>query len=309
MVESPIVIGIVGDLAAGRKTLAKGVAQALGEHNTTIFCTDDYRRYDLQELERTGMSELHPDGLHIDVIEQHIRLLKQGEAVLKPVYNDATGKVDSQDYIKPKQFVIVEGLHGYFTKGLRDLYDIKFYLAPAEELRFKWKIRSDAVKPGYNEEKARKALIKFEPDSEAFIRPQKKWADMVIVYHKLAKSAVESDSNLGISMILRPTLSHIEWAGILSSLPDHDDIRLELDRDMGLPVDRLEINGDITDEAALSLKSHIQGALPETIDSESLDKLGWFHDLSGEEKQSQTFALAQLIAALHILNIDKSDHA
>ncbi|MGL4620237.1 MAG: zeta toxin family protein, partial [Chroococcidiopsis sp.] len=46
MSNRPIVLGIVGDSAAGKTTLTKGIAQVLGEENVTVICTDDYHRYD-----------------------------------------------------------------------------------------------------------------------------------------------------------------------------------------------------------------------------------------------------------------------
>ena len=78
--------------------------------------------------------------------------------------------------IQPRKFVIVEGLLGYSTKAARDAYDVKVYLAPPEDLRAKWKIKRDTRKRGYTDEQVLEALRKREPDSEAFIRPQRQWS-------------------------------------------------------------------------------------------------------------------------------------
>ena len=45
----PIILGIVGDSAAGKTTLTRGIAQVLGPENVTLICTDDYHRYDRQQ--------------------------------------------------------------------------------------------------------------------------------------------------------------------------------------------------------------------------------------------------------------------
>ncbi len=42
MSHRPIILGIVGDSAAGKTTLTKGIAQVLGSENVTVICTDDY---------------------------------------------------------------------------------------------------------------------------------------------------------------------------------------------------------------------------------------------------------------------------
>jgi phosphoribulokinase len=46
MSHRPIILGIVGDSAAGKTTLTRGIAQILGEENVTVIGTDDYHRYD-----------------------------------------------------------------------------------------------------------------------------------------------------------------------------------------------------------------------------------------------------------------------
>jgi phosphoribulokinase len=80
--------------------------------------------------------------------------------------------------------VIVEGLLGYYTRASRDAYDVKVYLAPPEDLRAHWKIKRDTRKRGYEPEAQVIDQIKArEPDSEAFIRPQRQWADVVVSFY------------------------------------------------------------------------------------------------------------------------------
>ncbi|MEO1180078.1 MAG: phosphoribulokinase, partial [Cyanobacteria bacterium J06636_28] len=129
MAERPIILGIVGDSAAGKTTLTRGIAQVLGEHDVTTICTDDYHRYDRKQRKEMGISALHPDCNYVDIIEQHLGLLRQGQPILKPIYNHTTGEFDAPEYIEPKKFVIVEGLLGYSSKIARDAYDVKVYLA------------------------------------------------------------------------------------------------------------------------------------------------------------------------------------
>ena len=41
-----IILGVVGDSAAGKTTLTRGLVRVLGEDNVTHVCIDDYHRYD-----------------------------------------------------------------------------------------------------------------------------------------------------------------------------------------------------------------------------------------------------------------------
>ncbi|MEM9568297.1 MAG: phosphoribulokinase, partial [Cyanobacteria bacterium P01_E01_bin.34] len=148
MSDRPILLGIVGDSAAGKTTLTRGIAQVLGEENVTAICTDDYHRYNRQQRAELGISALHPDCNYLDIMEQHISQLRTGKPILKPIYNHSTGDFDPPEYIKPSKYVIIEGLLGYSTRISRDSFDVKVYLAPPEDLRYSWKIKRDMRKRG-----------------------------------------------------------------------------------------------------------------------------------------------------------------
>lgn len=158
MVQRHIILGIVGDSAAGKTTLTNGIAQVLGQENVTVICTDDYHRYDRRQRKELGITALHPDCNYLDIIQQHLSLLRSGQPILKPIYNHDTGSFDPPEYIKPNKFVIVEGLLGYYTREVRNAYDVKVYLAPPESLRATWKIKRDTRKRGYTDEQVLAAL-------------------------------------------------------------------------------------------------------------------------------------------------------
>jgi len=179
MSHRPIILGIVGDSAAGKTTLTRGIAQVLGEENVTIICTDDYHKYDRSQRSQIGITALHPDCNHLDIMQQHLSLLRSGQPILKPNYSHKTGTFEAPTYIKPNRFIIIEGLLRYSTRAARDCYDVKVYLAPPETLRAQWKVKRDTQKRGYTEEQVLEELRKREPDSAEYIRPQRAWADIV----------------------------------------------------------------------------------------------------------------------------------
>ena len=211
----PIILGIVGDSAAGKTTLTRGIAQILGEDNVTVICTDDYHRYDRKQRAEMGISALHPDCNYLDIIQQHLALLRTGQSVLKPIYNHTTGEFDPPEYIQPKRYVIVEGLLGYSTRGMRDAYDVKVYLAPPEEVRAGWKIKRDTRKRGYTEEQVREQMRKRESDSDNFIRPQRQWADVVVTFYPPGGEPM-NEVLLNARLVLRPTIPHPDFTHILN---------------------------------------------------------------------------------------------
>ncbi len=60
IVDRPIILGIVGESAAGKTTLANGIAAILGQKRVTIICSDDDHRYSRDERAENGLSALDP---------------------------------------------------------------------------------------------------------------------------------------------------------------------------------------------------------------------------------------------------------
>ncbi|TVQ47824.1 MAG: phosphoribulokinase [Gloeocapsa sp. DLM2.Bin57] len=305
MSHRPIILGIVGDSAAGKTTLTKGIAKILGEEKVTIICTDDYHRYDRTQRAELGISALHPDCNYLDIIQQHLNLLRTGQAILKPIYNHHTGEFDPPEYIEPRQFIIVEGLLGYSTRAMRDSYDVKVYLAPPESLRSLWKVKRDTAKRGYSEAEVLEQLSKRENDSEAFIRPQRQWADVVVSFYPPHPEKLE-DLLLNVRLILRPTIPHPDFTHLLTPGESHlsEAIRLELDRDMGKPVDVLEVDCHATSEQVKELERVLCNEIPylgQFCSLEGNQDIGAVIGTTGETLASYPLALTQLLITYHML--------
>jgi len=195
----------------------------------------------------------------------------------------------------------VEGLLGYFTKAMRSCYDVKVFLAPPEDLRLMWKLKRDVARRGHTEEGVLREMALRKPDSEQYIQPQRKWADMVVRFYSRPEQKNEMGAHLNVSLVLRPTLPHPDLSTVLEQDDDNGGIRLELDRDMGLPVDRLEIDGSISDDKASQLLNLLLGYIPGEQRQLSKDHIGAITGTTGEEIRSYPLALTQLLVSLHLL--------
>ena len=60
----PVILGVVGDSAAGKTTITRGLVRVLGEDRVTHVCTDDYHRYDRKQRAEHGITPLDP-GLQL----------------------------------------------------------------------------------------------------------------------------------------------------------------------------------------------------------------------------------------------------
>ena len=294
-VDHPIILGIVGDSASGKTTLSAGVAQILGEAHCTVICTDDYHRYDRAQRAAAGLSALDPRANYIDVLEQHLRLLRGGEPILKPVYDHRRGTLEPPEYVRPKDFVIAEGLLGYATRAMRDCFDVKVYLDPEEELRRRWKLHRDTRRRGYTREEVLFQLEQRQVHSQTFIHPQRTFADIVIRFQR-SKGANGSDTQLDVRHILRPTLPHPDFTPLFDG-SSNAGLHLELARDRdGKPVDVLEINGNISDKRAERIEDLLWNLIPEA--GHLRDQVGQI-DVANGARKSHPLALSQLLVGYH----------
>ncbi len=299
--KRPIILAIVGDSAAGKSTLTNGLVKILGEDRVTAICTDDYHKYDRKERAALGITPLHPDCNYMDVMQLHMERMHYGQPILKPVYDHDNGMLTRPEYVIPKEFVIVEGLLGFSSPVLEQFYDVKVFLDPPEDLRAVWKLRRDTTKRGYTIEEVKAEMKKRECDTQAFIRPQRSRADIVVQFYPSEGSDPEKNgSHLNVRLVLRPTIPHPDLSYLVDgSQPAAPGIRLELGRDNGLPVDFLEIDGNVSSEHAQQLEDAIWSHLPD-LRSLREEAFGDYQDRA-ETKHSHPLALAQLLITYHLL--------
>jgi len=292
-ISRPIILGIVGDSAAGKTTLTSGLSQILGPDKVAIMCTDDYHRYSRRERAENGISALDPGCNYIDILEQHVHALRRGEAILKPVYNHDGGTLDAPEYMEPKEYIILEGLLGYSTRALRDCYDVKVYLEPQEDLRVKWKIQRDTGKRGYTVKQVKESLKHRMDKSINFIQPQRTFADIVVTFYPPETNAKETGAGVNVRHILRPTLPHPDLTPILEA-GARNGFRLELARDVdGKPVDVLDISGEINDKRAKAMEDLLWDLIPEA--GHLRENVGKFTDDKNKRTLSHPLELSQLL--------------
>lgn len=297
----PIVLGIVGDSAAGKTTITRGLVNILGPECVTHVCTDDYHKYDRRERAACGITPLNPGCNYIDVIELHLERLHYGQPILKPVYDHATGTLSRPEYVRPKQFVIVEGLLGFSTATMRQFYDVKVFLDPPEDMRRQWKILRDTTKRGYTEDQVLAELDCREADSQRYIRPQREHADLVVRFYPPAGMTADLAAPiLNVRLVLRPSIPHPDLSYLVEgNQRPGTGIRLQLGRDHGRPVDVLEIDGNVAAQHAAELENAIWQHLPD-LHAVSDDQFGAYQ-VRSEVHHSSPLALTQLLVAYHLL--------
>ena len=287
----PIMLGIVGDSGSGKTTITRGIVRVIGDDHVTAFCTDDYHRYDRRQRAERNITPLHPDCNYLDILAQHLVHLKANRAVMKPVYQHGDGTFGPPRYLEPKRFVITEGLLAFHTPELRDMFDVRVYLAPPEELRRHWKVQRDCSRRGYTTDQVLGELDRREPDSEAFIRPQRHHADLVVAFQP---SETEDQEHLDARLTLRDSLTHPDLSGVIDAGGDHGLVLTDQPGAQELYVPgRIPPDRAAAIEEAIWEKMHFAQHLRQQA-------LGEF-TIGTELHHSDSLALVQLLILYHVL--------
>jgi phosphoribulokinase len=280
-------LGIVGDSGSGKTTVTRGLVRVLGTDMVTHFCTDDYHAYDRRQRAERDITPLDPACNHLDILEQHLGHLRQNEAVMKPVYNHGDGTFGAPEYFEPGRFVVTEGLLAFHTPNLRSMFDVRVYLAPPEDLRRAWKVARDTTRRGYRTDAVLAELDRREPDSAAYIRPQREHADVVVSFRPgSSKSADKLDAHL----FLRDTLPHPDLTGVTDAgltLTPHENGH-ELVVAGGISAQHAAVL-----EEAIWERMHFASHLRE-------QRLGEFV-VGTELRRSHALAIAQLLILYHLV--------
>lgn len=202
----PICLGVVGDSGSGKTTLIRGLYDIFGQENVTDICLDDYHRYDREQRKQLGITALNPAANHLLLMAKHLLKARNGEAILKPVYDHSTGTFGTPELILPRKIVIVHGLFTLYSPQFARLFDLGIYLDPSEELRTNWKIRRDTNKRGYSLPQVLTQIEERRADAVAYIHPQKANADMVISFHEPVSNYYSDEQRLDVEIEFRHAL-------------------------------------------------------------------------------------------------------
>jgi len=206
--------------------------------------------------------------------------------------------------VEPREFVIVEGLLPLHTKLSRACFDVSVYLDPPEEIRTRWKVKRDCGERGYAPEAVHAELRRREPESAAFIRPQRAEADIVIRFAPIpGRGTPLPNQALSAELVLRPTIRHPDLDGVIPNGISHDPdgrpamhLRLARDTD-GRPVDALHVHGDVPAEDSAVVEKAIWGKLGQSPSPpQCLGQLS-----ADEQERSEPLAITQLLLLHHLL--------
>ncbi len=180
----PVIIGIAGGSGSGKTTIALAVVEAVGSEQVVLIQHDAYYR-DLAHLdfdERVKTNFDHPDSLETELLVEHLRELRAGRAVDRPVYDFANHVRTAETvHVHPEPVIIVEGILVLVEPALRDMMDLRIYVDTDGDLRMLRRLQRDLLERGRSVDSVvDQYLDTVRTMHLQFVEPSKRYADIIV---------------------------------------------------------------------------------------------------------------------------------
>lgn len=179
-----MIIGICGGTGSGKTTVANRILETVSADEVLFIQQDLYYR-NLKDMPldyRNAANFDHPDAVDNDLLVNHLKKLRAGEAVELPIYDFRTHtRLPDTTRINPKPIVIVEGILIFAEPRLLEQFDIKVFVDTPDDIRFIRRLRRDIAERGRTVDSViEQYLATVRPMHIQFIEPSKRHADVII---------------------------------------------------------------------------------------------------------------------------------
>jgi uridine kinase len=179
-----MIIGICGGTGSGKTTLARKIIETVGRENVILVEQDSYYRNlaDMPLDERRQANFDHPDAIDSDMLMNHLKRLKGGDAIEMPVYDFKTHTRKTEtEYIPPKPVVLVEGILIFSEARILNLLDVRVFVDTPGDIRFIRRLKRDITERGRTVESViAQYFATVRPMHFEFVEPSKRYADIII---------------------------------------------------------------------------------------------------------------------------------
>lgn len=179
-----LIIGIAGGTGCGKTTVVNQILNELPEGEVGVISQDSYYK-DTSHLsfdERVKINFDHPRSIDFELLETHLKKLKNGNTVEQPVYSFVKhNRTGDTVLTHPRKVMIVEGILILTNPELRNLFDIKIFVHADSDERLIRRLKRDISERGRDLDEV---LIRYQttlkPMHNQFIEPMKEFADIII---------------------------------------------------------------------------------------------------------------------------------
>ena len=179
-----LVIGIAGGTGSGKTTVVNKIINSFPAGEVAVMPQDSYYK-DLSYLplsERNKINFDEPDAIEWQLLVEHLKRLRNGEAIEMPTYSYLTcTRQEETVKVQPHDVVIVEGILVLTNAELREMLDVKVFVDADADDRLIRVIARDCVERGRTPEIViNRYQDVLKPMHCQYIEPCKRFADLIV---------------------------------------------------------------------------------------------------------------------------------
>jgi phosphoribulokinase len=194
--------------------------------------------------------------------------------------------------MSPARFVVAEGLLINHTAELRDMFDIRVYLNPPEDLRRRWKVTRDCSRRGIQRTRCSANWTGASATPKPTSAPS---ATTPTWSSRSSRASHKTPAQLDAHLFLRDSLPHPDLTGVVGDGADADDLTLT-----GHPGEQeLRIPGTISAGRAVELEEAIWNRM-QFASHLRTQRLGEF-TIGSDLRRSEALGLTQLLLLYHLV--------
>ena len=192
---APLFVGIAGGTASGKTTVTAKIRQSLQGFRVAFVDQDSYYR-DLRELtmaERRDVNFDHPDAFDTELLVAHLKALKAGKGIDKPVYDFVQSLRGPQvTRVDPGEVVLVEGILVLAMAPVRELLDVRIFVDAEDDVRIIRRLTRDIKERGRDFDHVVSQYFRHvRPMHMGFVEPSKRHADIIVPHGGNNETAIQ----------------------------------------------------------------------------------------------------------------------
>jgi uridine kinase len=220
-----IFVAIAGGSGSGKTTVVRRVLETFASRVVCIDMDSYYK--DLAHLtlpERRRVNFDHPDAFDTGLMVEHIKQLRAGQSIQKPVYDFSRSTRETRTVqVDPAPIVVVEGILVLAEPQVRDLCDARIFVDTDGDIRFIRRLQRDVAERGRTMESVISQYTHtVRPMHDAFVEPSKRWADIIIPHG--------GKNEIAIRMVIADLRARLEQSHLYEELIGPRAVELLLEK-------------------------------------------------------------------------------
>ncbi len=187
-----LLVGITGESASGKSTICKEIKKIIEQFNmpVSVLSTDNYfndisaliKKYgSFDNLRDNGYDVDAPTSFQLDILQEDLRQLSEGNDVMIPMYlpNGTGVSLPHAQQINSQKIIVVEGIATMYEQ-VKDIFDVKIYVESDNSIRKERFISRACNERNQSVENALKHWDYIAHAGEKYVRPFRSEADLVL---------------------------------------------------------------------------------------------------------------------------------